>query len=223
MARVGLILPSSNRVVEDALGARRAAASWHVTRLRVERVALDGEAARQFEAARLVEAAGLLADAAVDVIVWAGSAGAWTGIAAERALVSRLRAALDRPVTTTTLAVVERLHAIGAPRLGLLTPFTTEVHAAIRRELEGVGLEVVCERALGIESSLAMAALSAREVQAEALAVGLGRAEAVLILCTNLRGWEVAGDLEQATGLPVVDSVAVTLDAALRLAGTAPS
>jgi maleate isomerase len=222
VARVGLILPSSNRVVEDALAARRMAASWHVTRLRVERVALDSDAARQFEAARLVEAAGLLADAAVDVIVWAGSAGAWTGIAAERALASRLRDVLARPVTTTTLAVVERLHHLGAPRIGLLTPFTAEVHAAIRRELAGQGLEVVCERALGLESSLAMAELSALEVQAEALAVGLGRAQAIVILCTNLRGWEVAADLERATGLPVVDSVAETLDAALGLAGGCP-
>lgn len=222
MTRIGLILPSSNVVVEDALRQRDATVSWHVTRVPVERVGLDPEAARQFETERLLEAASLLADASVDALAWAGSAGAWTGIARERATAARIGAAIGRPFTTTTLAVVERVHAIGSPRLGLLTPFTREVQAAIRRELAGEGIEVVCDRALGLESSLAMGELAAREVEAEALAVGLGRAEAILILCTNLRGWEVVAHLERATDRPVIDSVAVTLDAVRALVdGTA--
>lgn len=218
MTRVGLILPSSNRVVEDVLCKRPGDVQWHVTRLRVQRVALDADAAAQFELERMTEAAGLLADAEVDALAWAGSAGAWTGIERERALAVRLAEASGRPVTTTILAVLDALRVAEVDRIALLTPFTDEVQALIRKELTHQDITVVADRALGLESSLAMSRIDHRRIMDVGLDVGRSDADAIVILCTNLRGWEVARALESATGRPVVDSVLATLDAVTALA-----
>jgi maleate isomerase len=45
-------------------------------------------------------------------------------------------------------------------------------------------------------------------------------ADAVAIVCTNMRGARVAAKLEAELGVPMLDSVAVTLWAALRRAGS---
>ena len=218
MTRVGLILPSSNRVVEDALGKRPSNVHWHVTRLRVQRVALDADAAAQFELERMADAADLLADAEVDALAWAGSAGAWTGIERERALAAHLAETSGRPVTTTILAVLDALGVAKVERIALLTPFTDEVQALIRKELTGQGITVAADRALGLDSSLAMSRIDHRRIMDVGLDLGRSDADAMVLLCTNLRGWEVARALEAATGRPVVDSVVATLDAVTALA-----
>jgi maleate isomerase len=45
------------------------------------------------------------------------------------------------------------------------------------------------------------------------------RPDALLVLCTNLDGAAAAGKIEAETGVPVLDSVVVTLWGALRTAG----
>ena len=58
-------------------------------------------------------------------------------------------------------------------------------------------------------------------------AVAVAKPAAILILCTNLDGAAVASEIEAETGVPVLDSVVVTLWGALRAtnrptAGLAP-
>ena len=48
-------------------------------------------------------------------------------------------------------------------------------------------------------------------------------ADAVAIVCTNMRGAAVAARLERELGIPVYDSVAVTLAKCLGVAGVNPA
>jgi len=50
----------------------------------------------------------------------------------------------------------------------------------------------------------------------------LDEADAVAIVCTNLRAAPLVQQLESALGVPVLDSVATALWGALRLAGADP-
>jgi maleate isomerase len=43
--------------------------------------------------------------------------------------------------------------------------------------------------------------------------------DALVYLCTNLYGANITAEVEESTGVPVLDSVAVTLWHALKLAG----
>ena len=89
MQRVGIIIPSSNVVVEDTL-LRHAAqltlnVRYHIARISVVSVNLDDASVDQFQETAMNDALGQLCEAHVDSIVFAGTAGAWLGIDRERA------------------------------------------------------------------------------------------------------------------------------------------
>lgn len=92
--RVGLIVPSSNTVVEPEL-ARVAGAvpdlELVATRVAVTHIDTNPASGRQFEPELMIAAARLLAHAGVDVLVWAGTSGCWLGVDHDRAIVSRSR------------------------------------------------------------------------------------------------------------------------------------
>jgi maleate isomerase len=47
--------------------------------------------------------------------------------------------------------------------------------------------------------------------------------DAVAVVCTNMDGARISADLESELGIPVLDSVAVTLWACLGAAGVSPA
>jgi maleate isomerase len=219
--RIGLIVPSSNLVVEPAAAARwhgRRDLTWHIARLRVRNVGLGDDAAAQFAEAAFAAAAHTLADAEVDGLCWAGTASAWLGIERDRELV----AGLPVPATTAVLALLDQLHARAIRRVGLLTPFTAEVQAAIVSELGRAGVDVIVGHCLGLARSRAMADVPPAVVAEEAARLAAARPEALVVLCTNLAGWPVAAALERELGLPVLDSVELALAGAMASVGLDP-
>ena len=53
----------------------------------------------------------------------------------------------------------------------------------------------------------------------EIVAVGaIAKPAALVIMCTNLAGARIAGDISAELGIPVIDSVSATLEAGLRWA-----
>src|SRR5689334_20553008 len=85
-ARIGMITPSSNSVLEPTTiavtGSLYPRVSTHYTRIEVKTISLEPESLAHFGTDRFVQAARLLADAGMDVIAWNGTAGAWQGVAA---------------------------------------------------------------------------------------------------------------------------------------------
>jgi maleate isomerase len=132
--RIGMIVPSSNTCLEPQtywMLGDRTDVTVHFTRIEVTRIALDAGSDEQFEVGPMVAAAGLLATAGVDVVAWNGTAGSWLGPDADRALVRELTAATGVPATTSTLAFLDAFAAFRVRHVGLLTPYTTDVNAAI--------------------------------------------------------------------------------------------
>jgi maleate isomerase len=110
-----VLTPSSNTRLEPLTAAMLSAppsVTAHFSRFRVVDVGLG--AAGQFDPGPVVEAAGLLADARVDSIVWSGTSGGWRGIADDQALCAAISEATGVPATTSTLAL---LAAFGIPFL----------------------------------------------------------------------------------------------------------
>lgn len=221
--RLGMLTPSSNTVLEPATyglleGARGITA--HFQRLRVLSITLDGGSTGQFDPAPMVAAAEMLADAKVHAICWNGTSGSWLGLAADRALCAAITAATGLPCTTATLALHDALRALGARRVGLVTPYLSSVQAAILANLRAEGFEPAAERHLEdpgnysfAEHPDALVTRLVREVAAEGC-------EAIAIHCTNFRGLAAAAAV---TEVPVLDSVAVALWGALRAAGGDPA
>jgi maleate isomerase len=52
--------------------------------------------------------------------------------------------------------------------------------------------------------------------------VAAAKPDAIAIVCTNMRGAELAAELETAHGIPVYDTVATTVWKSVRIAGIDP-
>ncbi|MBP0464783.1 aspartate/glutamate racemase family protein [Roseomonas sp. PWR1] len=221
--RLGMLTPSSNTVLEPATAALLAGTpdiTAHFQRLRVLSITLDGGSTGQFDAAPMLAAAGMLADAKVHAICWNGTSGSWLGLEADRALCAAITDATGIPATTATLALHDALRALAARRIGLVTPYLGSVQAAILANLAAAGYEPGPERHLEDPGNYSFAEhpddLVAR-LTAEVAAEGC---DAIAIHCTNFRGLRAAAEV---TAVPVLDSVAVALWGALRAAGAAPA
>ncbi len=223
--RIGMLTPSSNTVLEPAL-ARMAAdmpgLDLHFSRFRVTQISLDEAGLDQFAFDPMVAAADLLADAEVDAIAWGGTSAAWLGFARDEELCRRIAASTGVPATSSALAFRDAFRAMGVARVGLVTPYTADVQDRIRANWAEAGFPCTSERHLGLSHNFAFAGVGDGAVAELVREVAAEGCDAAAVVCTNMRGAEVAPSLERELGIPVLDSVAVTLWAALRLVGAAP-
>jgi maleate isomerase len=219
-----MITPSSNTCLEPVtyrLLGDREDVTVHFARLPVTTIDLDTSSNQQFSQEAMAAAAAQLADAKVDVVVWNGTAGSWLGVDQDRALIEHLSSVAGVPATSSTLAMLETCRVYGVTRLGLATPYLREVNDRIVKVYAGEGVEVTHESHLGIGDNEAFARVPVEEVAAQLRKVA-DDVHAVAVLCTNVHGSSLAGELEPQLGIPVFDSVAVTLWQSLRLAGGDP-
>lgn len=217
--RIGLIIPSSNRLTEPQM--RRYAPSdveVHVTRLRM--TGASHVPLREL-LPRIAEATAALADARCDVIVFHCTASAMEdGVAGTKLVEETMRAAAPQAaVATTASAALAALQALGAKRVLLLSPYAAETHddeAAFLREA-GFLTEGSC--CLGLAGSDAYIAVTPDEWFRLAIAQHEVHrsAEVVFLSCTNTHTPQVIGPLESATDCPVLTSNQAVLWYALRL------
>jgi maleate isomerase len=224
--RLGMLTPSSNTVLEPVTSAMLAGLpelSAHFGRFKVTEIALSVASLAQFDDSEILRAADLLAHARVDVIAWGGTAASWLGFERDEALAGRITAATDIEAVTTTLAFRELFGRTGVGRIGLVTPYTAEVQAKIVANWGAAGLHCEAERHLGITDNFAFGEIAEEEIERMIREVVREGADAVAIVCTNMRGAAVAARLERELGIPVYDSVAVTLAKCLGVAGVNPA
>nr|WP_306265595.1 aspartate/glutamate racemase family protein [Pararhizobium sp. IMCC3301] len=217
--RLGIVLPSSNTVVEP-LAAQMLVGTGvtaHFSRLEVIDVALDRGSRAQFALQRHVEAAKLLADAKVDAIVWGGTSASWLGPEHDRAFCDAVEAATGIRTTSCVLAMNRLLRPEPKFRLGLVTPYTDDVHAQIVENYRAMGYSCDASENHGGALSSDFADLSPQAIATMVRKVAAARPDVIFIMCTNLRGAAVAAALSAELGLTVTDSAAITISAGLEL------
>ena len=215
-----MIVPSSNTAFEDGarwLLAGRQDVSLHVQRVRITEINLSEEAASRFDPDVMVDTAALLADARPDALAWAGTAGSWLGIDHDRRIVSAVRNATGRPTTTSTLALLAACERRAVDRVGLVTPYVGEVVRRIESVYAGAGVNVVAEEHLDITDNYAFGEVTTDRIAAMIRACAAAGADAVLVVCTNLRATGLAPPLEVELGIPVLDSITVTVEEGVAL------
>ena len=224
--KIGHITPSSNTVLEPltALLSRELdqQVSHHFSRIRVEAITLERQHTGQFGAGPMMEAAGLLADAGVDAILWNGTSAGWNGIEADRELCSLIAEETGIAASTSTLGQLELLARTGFQRCALATPYTADVAGRITRMFGGEGIEIVSQAHAGVHENRAMALVSEDQVRSLVRAADCSEAECMLIYCTGVAGAQLVAELEAEIGKPVFDSVAVSLWTGLALIGIEP-
>jgi maleate isomerase len=216
--RVGLIIPSSNRMVEqEMVQAFPDGVQAHVMRLRMtgpHHVPLDRLLPR------VEEATATLCDARCDPIVFhctANSTG--EGADGEERLLAALAHAGAQRATSTATALRRAFNALGARRIVLITPYdakTTEEEAAF---LRGAGYQVLHAEGFALDGSDAFCATPDTYWRDRAVAAKQAEADVYLISCANISTFGVIEEIERALDRPVVTSNQAVVWEALRLLG----
>ncbi len=223
--RIGVLTPSSNTALEpltQAMAREVPGVSVHFSRFPVTEIALTGAALAQFDEAPILCAAELLSHARVDRIVWSGTSSGWLGFAADEHLCDAILAATGIPASTSMQALNAALRSIGARRIGLVTPYCDDVQARIVASYAALGFDCAAERHLGLQDNFSFAEVPQARIAAMVREVAPA-ADAVAIVCTNLRAAHLAAGLERETGVAVFDTVATVLWQALLLEGHDPA
>lgn len=219
---LGMLTPSSNTTLEPVTTAMIAdlpEASAHFGRFRVTEIALSQAAQGQFDETEILRAAALLAHARPAVIGWSGTSSSWLGFDADEKLCRRITETTGVAACTSVLALNEIFRRTGVTRFGLVSPYRSDVQAAIVKNYAAAGLECVGECHLGMQDNFSFSEVSADEIRRMTLEVARQQPQAITLLCTNLRGAPMVAELEAETGVPIYDSVATVVWKALLLAG----
>jgi maleate isomerase len=220
MARIGLLVPSSNTTVEpEFYRALPRDVTLHTARLFLTQIAPES-------ILRMVEdmetQAKLLASADVDVIVLGATAPSFLkGLGYDRELIEKVRKATGRPATTTTTALVEAIRHFGARRVVLGSAYDDKVNGIAKAFLEASGIEVSDVRGLSLVDNLVVGRLSSDTAYDLAMKLAWKDADAIVLSCTNWRTMDAIERIERETGKPVISTTQASIRAALRIVGYA--
>lgn len=215
--RLGIIVPSGNVIAEPQINAMLPEGVGAL----FTRLALRGssDAELRLMEAGVEDAARLLADARVDRIVFHCTAVTTASPASGPAIRKRITEATGIPGLVTSDALEAAFRALAVRRVVLLSPYVQSVHQREITFLEHLGLDVVGEAALGIDTNDEMARLSPEQLEQWALSHRHGEADCYFLSCTALRSAELIVPLEQRLGRPVVTSNQAMVWDALRTSG----
>ena len=217
--RAGIIVPSGNAVAEPEI---RAMLPEGVSAL-ITRLALRGSSDRELMAMLdgLEGAAGLLADAGVATVVFHCTAVSTFAPHLGDEIRSRITRAAGVAAFATSEALAAAFATLGATRITLLTPYNAAVHAREITFLAGLGIAVVADAHLGLETNGEMARLTPEDLLAWADGATSAACDAIFLSCTALRSAGLIAALEHRTGRPVVTSNQAMIWHLLRMNGIA--
>ncbi len=216
--RIGLILPSTNTVMESELSRMvPEGISVHTTRVKLTATNPEGLKAMAVNAERAVDE---LTSCLSDVIIYGCTSGSFLqGIAWEENFRSKLQALTDASVLTTSYACRKALEAMGCKRISIATPYIESLNDAAERYFTDAGYEIVSMKGLGIEVAANIGKNPPHVSYRIGKEVVTPDTELLFLSCTGFRTMETVERLEQDLGIPVISSNGASLWAAMRAHG----
>lgn len=173
---------------------------------------------------RLAGGAAALAAHRPDSVMWACTSGSFVyGYDGAQEQVDELARVTGVPTSSTSIAFVAALTALGLSRVAVAASYPDDVAEHFVTYLAAAGIEVVAMGSAGILTAAQVGLLGPAEVGALATARDHPDAEALLVPDTAMRTLPVVPELEARVGKPVLTANQVTIWQGLRLAGATPS
>jgi maleate isomerase len=231
--RIGQIVPSSNTTMETEIPAilrarellRPERFTFHSSRMRMQQVTREELAAMDADSDRCALE---LADARVDVLGYACLVAIMSmGLGYHRIAQARLHqrtvdAGGAAPVVTSAGALVDGLHAIGAKRVAILTPYMKPLTKLVVDYIENEGIEVVDSISLEIPDNLEVGRqdpLAPVEITKRLNLRGVDTV--VASACVQMPSLASVQLIEDRIGLPVISSSIATTYQMLKQLGLA--
>jgi maleate isomerase len=216
--RIGLIVPSSNTVMEPDFHQHLAEARVSTTRVLLEHVTRDAEF-RMLEE-DLPRAAQLIKTTAPDIVVFGcTSAGSLEGLAYDDGIGQMLEQRTGAKVVTVIRAVLTLLRMNSPRKVAVFTPYLPDLTSSVARCIEEGGYAIAKAKGMGIRENLEIGRVSPADIirfvefQMEGTA-----ADCVFLSCTNWRALEAIEPLRKILGIPIISSNQAAIDTVRQMA-----
>jgi maleate isomerase len=224
-AQFGLILPSTNTVVEAEFNWMRVeGVSWHSGRIFIPEPELNDDASFVAFLENLRTEIGSTVAGVVtakpDYLVMGMSAETfWGGKDGAAEFEAWMKELSGLEVTTGAAACKAALDVYGARRIGVITPYQPVGDAQVQSFFEQLGYEVAAIHGLKCDSATSIGDVPPEEIAAAFRAVDGPDVDLLVQAGTNLPAVKVAAELEVELGKPVVAINAATVWHAYRTNG----
>lgn len=215
--RVGLMVPSSNTVMEvDLVRELSGQCSIHTARMYMVETTRSSEITMIETYAP--EAARDLGTLNPDLVVFGvTSAGSLFGADYDLALCEKLGSIAGAPTLGALTAVGEALTATQGKRLAVITPYVEELTTSVARAVESGDRRVVAAVGMGISDNVKLCEPTPEDI------VRFSRHrlhgvefDVLMVSCSNFRALEAKSALEREFKVPVVTSNSAMIDAVRR-------
>jgi maleate isomerase len=219
-ARIGLIVLATDFTIEHEW--RRIVVGLDGVALYGSRILNDAqitpETLRAMEPRIAAAAAAILPGAPLDVVAY-GCTSAAMAIGEEKVFARIREARPDARCTTPITAAFAAFRALGATRVGVLTPYRADVNRIVADYIRARGFQVAAFGSFNEQDDGIVARISPASVkQGIAAITAKAKVDAVFVSCTSVRLAEAARDIEAEIGIPVTSSNHAMAWHALRLA-----
>ena len=216
--RVGLLVPSSNTVMENDLHRGLPQTLYTVHTARMHLVETTREAEIRMIEEHAPKAADDVGTANPDLLVFGcTSGGSLYGMDGDSRICRDLGARAGCPALGVLTAVSEALDAARAARLAVITPYIDDLTRSVAQALQRPGRDVVAAHGMGIHVNVELADPEPADILAFARdRLRDTRFDTLLVSCTNFRALEAKPLLESEFGVPVVTSNSAVIDAIRR-------
>jgi maleate isomerase len=217
-ARIGLIIPSSNRMVEpQAVRFLPDGVVPHFTRIGMTN---KHKAPLEKLTPRIVEAAELLAESRCDVIVLQCTGTSMSGgVEAEKQVMAAMEKATGVPAISAASSLTAAFAALNAKRLVFISETARADHEKKLAYLREAGFDILADKAVGLAGSDQYCTMPPQLWYDTALELRQDAAQAYFISCANIHSIDTIERLEATLDKPVVTSNQAAFWHALRTIG----
>jgi maleate isomerase len=217
-ARIGFIIPSSNRMIEPQMQRYMPADIVpHFARIGMTN---RHKAPLEELIPRITAAAELLADSRCDVTVLQCTGTSMSGgVDMDKRVVAEIEKVTGRPALSTASALSAAFAALGAKRLVFISETKQADHDKKLAYLREAGYEVVADKAASLAGTDAYCTTPPAFWYDLTMGMRNDAADAYFISCSNIQSIDVIEDLERGLSKPVVTSNQAAIWCSLRAAG----
>lgn len=217
-AKLGFIMMSTDLAGEaDFMDMAPEGVGVHITRLKTDDYTTTETLSRHIE--HMADAASRLQpDVKPEVISYSCTSGSIV-IGEDRVFKEITKGApWARPMCIVT-GVVDALRELGARKIVVGTPYLDEINTAEAEFLVSKGFDVLDIQGLNLETGIEFGRVTPEYWKEFALEINHPEADAIFLSCGGIRALEVAEEIEQIVGKPVVTSNQAQFWSCLRRAG----
>ncbi len=208
-ARIGLIIPSPNTVIEPEFNAMKPeGVSVHSTRLLLTSGTEEGLSRM---AGGTEKAAQLLSTAMVDIIAYACTTGSLVkNLGWDQVLIRRIEETTNIPAMTTSTAVIRAFKELGVSKIAVASPYSQELNRLEKDFFEANGIKVVNMVGLDLHGEK-LGSAPPEMTYKLACEVNVPEAQAVFISCTGFKSITIIEQLEEELHKYVFSSNTATI------------